>query len=235
MTRRKFIAGFGGATLAWSLTARAQQAAMPVIGFLDSSATTAAKTTAFDEGLKIEGFVRNQNVAVEYHSADGDYGRLPGLATDLVNRKVAVIASNGMPAALAAKAATTTIPIIFAVASDPVQIGLISSLNRPGANISGVTNMAEEREQKRLGLLHELIPTASVFALLINPANPNAEIQTRDALAAAGKMGLKVNVLHASAESDFATAFSHWRNCEPADWRSATMNSSSAEAHSSPS
>jgi ABC-type uncharacterized transport system substrate-binding protein len=207
LTRRKFIAVFGGAALAWSLTARAQQAAMPVIGFLDSSAVTAAKTTAFYEGLKIEGFVRNQNVAVEYHSADGDYGRLPGLSTDLVNRKVAVIASNGMPAALAAKAATTTIPIIFAVASDPVQIGLISSLNRPGANISGVTNMAEEREQKRLELLHELIPTASVFALLINPANPNAEIQTRDALAAAGKMGLKVNVLHASAESDFATAF----------------------------
>ncbi len=207
MRWREFIALFGSVTLAWSLTVHAQQAAMPVIGFLDSSAATAAKLTAFYEGLKIEGFVRNQNVAVEYHSAESDYGRLPGLAADLVHRKVAVIASTGMPAALAAKAATTTIPIIFAVGSDPVQIGLISNLNRPGGNISGVTNMAEDREQKRLELLHELIPTASVFALLINPADPNAETQTRDALAAARKMGLQVNVLHASAESDFATAF----------------------------
>ncbi len=180
---------------------------MPVIGFLDSSAATAAKLTAFYEGLKIEGFVRNQNVAVEYHSAEGNYDRLPGLAADLVNRKVAVIASFGMPAALAAKAATTTIPIIFALASDPVQSGLIGSLYRPSGNISGVANMADAREQKRLELLHELIPSASDLALLINPANPNAEIQMQDALVSVRKMGIQVDVLHASAESDFAAAF----------------------------
>jgi putative ABC transport system substrate-binding protein len=207
LRRRAFTVLLGSAALAWPLTARAQQGAIPVIGFLDSSAGAAAKLTAFYEGLKIEGFVRNQNVAIEYHSAESDYGRLPGLAADLVNRKVAVIASIGMPAALAAKTATTTIPIIFAVGPDPVQIGLISSLNRPGGNITGVTNMSEEHEQKRLELLHELMPTASVFALLINPTNPNAETQTREALEAARKMGLQVNLLRASAESDFATAF----------------------------
>ncbi len=207
MRRREFIALLGSAVLTCPLTARAQQLAMPVIGFLDSSAGTAAKLTAFYEGLKIEGFIRNQNVALEYHSAEGDYGRLPMLAADLVNRKVAVIAAIGMPAALAAKAATTTIPIIFALGSDPVEIGLISNLNRPGGNITGVANMAEAREQKRLELLHELIPTASVFALLINPSNPNVATRTRDGLAAARKIGLQVTILHASAESDFATAF----------------------------
>ena len=147
MRRREFTALLASAAIAGPLNARAQQAAMPVIGFLDSSAATAEKLTAFYEGLKIEGFVRNQNVAVEYHSAEGDYVRLPGLAADLVKRKVAVIASTGMPAALAAKAATTTIPIIFALASDPVQSGLIGSLYRPGGNISGATNMAQERVQ----------------------------------------------------------------------------------------
>jgi putative tryptophan/tyrosine transport system substrate-binding protein len=204
---REFTALLGSAVLAGSLTARAQQATMPSIGLLDSSGATAAKLAAFYEGLKIEGFVRNQNVAVEYHSAEGDYGRLPGLAADLINRKVAAIATISMPAALAAKAATATIAIIFAVDSDPVQTGLISSLYRPGGNITGVANMAEERGQKRLELLHEAIPTASVFALLINPTNPNAETQTRDALAAAHKMDLQVNILHASSDSDFATAF----------------------------
>jgi putative tryptophan/tyrosine transport system substrate-binding protein len=207
LRRREFTALLGSAAITGPRSARAQQAAMPVIGFLDSSAPTAAKLTAFYEGLKIEGFVRNQNVAVEYHSAGGDYDRLPGLAADLVNRKVAAIASTGTPAALAAKNATTTIPIIFALASDPVQSGLIGSLYRPGGNISGATNLAQERIQKRLELLHELIPTPSVLALLINPANPSAEIQTQDVLAAARKMGIQVNVLHASAESDFAAVF----------------------------
>jgi putative ABC transport system substrate-binding protein len=207
LRRREFTVLFSSAALAWPLTARTQQATMPVIGFLDSSAGTAAKLTALYEGLKIEGFVRNQNMAVEYHSAEGDYGRLPGLAADLVKRKVALIAAIGMPAALAAKAATTTIPVIFAVESDPVQVGLINSLNLPGGNITGVTNMARELEQKRLELLHELMPLASVLALLINSTNPNAETQTRDGLATARKMWLQINILYASAESDFATAF----------------------------
>jgi putative ABC transport system substrate-binding protein len=206
--RREFTALLGSAAIAWPLTSGAQQPAeMPVMGFLDSSAGTATKITAFYGGLKIEGFVRNQNVAVEYHSAEGDYGRLPGLAADLVNRRVAVIASIGTPAALAAKAATAKIPIIFAVESNPVQSGLISSLNRPGGNITGVANMAEDQTQKRLELLQELIPAASALALLINSTNPNAETQTQDALTAARKMGLQVNVIQASAESDFATAF----------------------------
>jgi putative ABC transport system substrate-binding protein len=208
MRRREFLAlAAGAAALPFPLVARAQQQAMPVIGFLDTAAETAAETTAFYDGLKIEGFVRNQNLAVEYRSAEGDDGRLPGLAADLVNRKVALIAAAGSSAALAAKAATTAIPIVFVVVSDPVRIGLVGNVNRPGGNITGVANIAAELEQKRLELLHELIPAASLLALLVNPANPNAETQTRDALAAAGKMGLQINVLHASAESDFDTAF----------------------------
>ena len=207
MNRRQFAALLGSAIIAGPPNARAQQPDMPVIGFLDSSPATAAKLAAFYEGLKIEGFIKNQTVAVEYHSAAGDYSRLPLLAADLINRKVAAIASAGMPAALAAKAATTTVPVIFAVGSDPVRSGLISSLNRPGGNVSGVANMAEAREQSRLELLHELLPASSLFTVLINPANPGVETQTQDALAAARKMGLQVKVLYASAESDFAAAF----------------------------
>jgi putative tryptophan/tyrosine transport system substrate-binding protein len=207
MRRREFIALLGGAA-AWPRAARAQQPAMTVIGFLDSSAATAQKLTAFYEGLKIEGFVRNQNIAVEYHSAQSDYSRLPALAADLVNRKVTVIAAAGVPAAQAAKAASTTIPIVFAVGSDPVQIRLVDSLNRPGGNITGITNMAVQPEQKQLEFLHELVPKASNFALLVNPTNPNAESQARDASAAASKMGIQVNILHASSEDDFDTVFS---------------------------
>ena len=208
MRRRQFIAlAAGAAALPLPLVARAQKPAMPVIGFLDTSADAGPKLISFYEGLKIEGFVRNQNVAVEYRQAEGDYGRLPGLAADLVNRNAAVIVSVGIPAALAARDATTTIPIVFAVGSDPVQIGLVTSLNRPEGNMTGVTNMAVELAQKRLELLHELIPMATIFGLLVNPTNPNAETQTRDALLAARKMGLQVNVLHATMESDFDTVF----------------------------
>jgi len=207
LRRREFIVLFGGVAIASPSIARAQQPAMPLLGFLDGAAPTAAKLNAFYEGLKAEGFARNRNVAIEYHSAEGDYGRLPQLAADLVNRKVTALASAGTAAALAAKAATTEIPIIFAVGADPVQVGLITSLNRPGGNITGVTNMAVSVEQKRVELLHEVIPTASLIGLLVNPANPDAEIQTRDVLTAAGKMGLQVNVIRASAESDFDKAF----------------------------
>ena len=179
---------------------------MPVVGFLDSSAGVGAKLTAFYEGLKTEGFVRNRNVAIEYHSAESDYDRLPALAADLVIRKVTVIAAAGVSAALAAKSATTTIPIIFAVETDPVRIGLLPSLNHPGANITGVTDMALNSELRRLELLHEMIPSTSVFAALVNPANPNASSQTRDMLAAAGNIGLRINIINASAESDFDKA-----------------------------
>ena len=207
MRRRELVGLLGAAAFASPVTLRAQHSGMPVIGFLDSSALTAPKLTAFYEGLKTEGFVRNQNVALEYHSAEGDYSRLPKLAIDLVNRKVTMIASAGIPAALAAAAATITIPIIIAVGSDPVQLGLMNNPNRPGGNITGVANMAADREQKRLELLHDLMPTATIFALLVNPTNPNAEQQMRKTMAAAQKMGLKLNVVQASAETDFDMAF----------------------------
>jgi putative tryptophan/tyrosine transport system substrate-binding protein len=207
MRRREFIGLIGGAGAAWSFAARAQKPALPVLGFLDGSAVTAARLSLFFEGLKTEGFVRNQNVAVDFRSAQGDYGRLPAIAADLVKRGVAAIATAGVPAALAAKSATTTIPIVFSIESDPVQIGLVGSLNRPGGNITGVTTLTVALEQKRLGLLHELIPAATNFALLVNPGNPNAESQKTDALAATGKMGIQINVLQASSESDFEKAF----------------------------
>jgi putative ABC transport system substrate-binding protein len=206
LRRREFFALVGSAAFAWPSSAHAQQPAMPVVGFLDSSAGVGAKLTAFYEGLKTEGFVRNRNVTIEYHSAESDYDRLPALAADLVIRKVTVIAAAGVSAALAAKSATTAIPIIFALETDPVRIGLLPSLNHPDANITGVTDMALNSELKRLELLHEMIPSASGFAALVNPANPNASNQTRDVLAAAGNIGLRVNILNASAESDFDKA-----------------------------
>ena len=206
MRRREFLALVGGAALSRPRSARAQPA-MPVIGFLDTSADTGAKLSSFYDGLKTEGFVRNQNVAVDYRAAAADPRRLAELAADLVNRKVAMIAAAGIPAALAARTATTTIPIVFAVGSDPVKIGLVESLNRPGGNITGVTALAVELEQKRIELLHELIPAAKSFALLINSTNPNAETQKSDALTAAGKMGLKLDVLNANTERDFDSVF----------------------------
>ena len=207
MRRREFITFLGSAGLAAPLAARAQPQPMPLIGFLDTAAATAVKLTDYYEGLKIEGYVRNQTVAMEYHSAEGDYGRLPALAADLVNRGVTLIAAIGVPAALSAKSATTTIPIVFAVGPDPVEVGLIPSLDKPGGNMTGVANMAVGREQKRLELLHQLMPAAGGFALLINPRNPNAEAQARDASSAARSFGVQFKLINAGAESDFDTAF----------------------------
>ncbi len=195
LRRREFIALLGGAAIARPPTVQAQQPAMPLVGFLDSGAATGAKLNAFYEGLKTEGFLRNRNVAIEYHSAESEYDRLPALAADLVNRKVTVIAAAGTSAALAAKSATTTVPVIFAVGPDPVQIGLVTSLNRPGGNMTGVTDMAVKSEQKRVELLHQVFPTAILIGLLVNPANPNAEIQTRDVQTTAATIGLQVNVI----------------------------------------
>jgi putative ABC transport system substrate-binding protein len=205
LPRRECIALIFGAALACPLDLRAQQPALPMIGFLDASVETAAKLAAFYAGLKTEGFIKDHNVEVEYAAADGDYDGLPGLAADLVHRNVAVIAAAGVPAAFAAKAATSTIPIVFAVDADPVAAGLIASLNRPGGNVTGVT--AANREQKLIELLHSVAPAASVFALLINPANPAAAGQIRAAMAAAGKIGLQINVFSAKAETDFDAAF----------------------------
>jgi putative ABC transport system substrate-binding protein len=205
ITRRMCIATIGGAVL--PVNAYAQRPATPTIGILDSSAATATKLTAFYEGLKIEGFVRNQNLTVQYYSAEGDYPRLAGLATDLVTRQVSLISALGAPAALAAKRATPRVPIVIAVGPDPVSLGLVDSLNHPGGNLTGVTSVAIGREQKRLELLHEALPTAPGFGVLVNPQNSNADAQIHDALAAAQAIGLQIKLVRASSSRDFGSAF----------------------------
>jgi putative ABC transport system substrate-binding protein len=185
----------------------AQQSPAPIIGVLDSSAPTTLKLSAFYEGLKVEGFSRNQNVMLEYRSAESDYPRLPQLAADLINRGVAVITALGTPAALAAKGATTTIPIVFMVSANPIEIGLVASLNRPGANTTGVAGMAAGREQKRLELLHTAVSDAAVLGFLLNPQNFRQDIQIKDALASAQKLGLQVKLMRASAAGDIGRAF----------------------------
>jgi putative ABC transport system substrate-binding protein len=211
MRRRDFIALFGGAAVSWPLVARAQQPALPAIGYLGAGSPDkdAKRMRAFHQGLNETGFVEGQNVKIEYRWAGGQNDRLPVLAAELVHRQVAVIASEGgSPSALAAKAATVTIPIVFQLGADPVELGLVASLNRPGGNLTGVTSLTAEVVPKRLELLRELIPTTNIIALLVNPTSAaNAEIASRDANAAARALGLKLHVLHASTESDFGTVF----------------------------
>jgi putative tryptophan/tyrosine transport system substrate-binding protein len=214
MRRRDFIAlsGAAAAALLRPRVARAQQPAMPVIGFLNAESPQgyARPLAAFLKGLGESGYEDGRNVAIEYRWAEGQNDRLPAMAADLVRRQVAVIAATSTPAALAAKAATTTIPIVFETGGDPVQLGLVPSLNRPGGNVTGVTQTNQEVTPKRLELLHELLPTARVMALLVNPADPAvAETQTKDALSAAQTLGLELHVLNASTERDFDVALAN--------------------------
>jgi len=209
MRRRDFIKAVGSAA-AWPLAARAQQPTMPVIGFLSgvSPQSYVHVVAAFRQGLKEAGYVEGQSIVIEYRWAQNEIDRLPTLAADLVNRQVAVIATTGTPSAFAAKAATTTIPIVFEVGFDPVTIGLVASLSRPGGNLTGVTNLGVEVEAKQLELLHELVPTATTIALLVNPTNRTlAEALSRDMQPAADKLGLKLQVLNASTDRDFDTVF----------------------------
>ena len=211
MRRREFIGLVGGAA-AWPVSARAQQAAIPVVGFLNPRAATDAPqfTAAFRQGLKDVGFVEGQNVLIEYRFAGNQDDRLPALAADLVDCKVAVIAAAPSQAVLAAKAATTTIPIVFEIGFDPVRLGLVASLSRPGGNLTGVTQLNEEVAPKRLELLHELVPTATAIALLVNPAEPAvAENRTKVTMSAARTLGLKLHVLNASSDRDFESVFAN--------------------------
>jgi putative tryptophan/tyrosine transport system substrate-binding protein len=210
MRRRDFIMFLGGAAVAWPLAAQAQQP-MPVIGFLGSASPDlyVRALRAFREGLSETGYVEARNVAIEYRWADGQNDRLPALAADLVRHQVSVIVAPGStPAALAAKAATATIPVVFQGGTDPVAAGLVASLARPGGNVTGVTNLNTELGQKRLELLRELVPTANVIALLVNPTSSFiAEAVSRDLRAAARTLGLQLHILNASTERDFDTVF----------------------------
>jgi putative ABC transport system substrate-binding protein len=208
MRRREFITLVGGAAV-WSLAARAQQPAVPVIGFLHGSSLAGypRNVAAFHQGLKETGLVEGQNVAIEYRWAESRYDRLPGLAADLVRRQVAVIFAGALPAALAAKAATATIPIVFTVGGDPVKEGLVASLNRPGGNVTGVSLFFGELVAKRLELLRELAPGVTTIAVLLNPNNPNAENRSDDAHAAARASGQKIHVFNASSESEIDRSF----------------------------
>jgi putative ABC transport system substrate-binding protein len=210
MRRREFITLLGGAAVAWPLAARAQQPAMPVIGFLHGGSSTDAlpSVTPFRNSLKEAGFVEGSNVRIDFRWAEYQYDRLPELAADLVRRQVAVIVASGaVNSPLAAKAATKTIPVVFLTGSDPVDIGLVTRLNRPGGNVTGVTMISRELELKRLELLLELIPNISVIGLLVNPSNPNTESEVSELQALARSGGWRLQVVAAGAESGFDAAF----------------------------
>ena len=210
MRRREFIKLIASGAATWPMVARAQQPAIPVVGFLGAASSDgyAPYVTAFHQGLKEVGYIEGQNMVIEYRWANGQYGQLFDLGRDLVSRQVEVIFNSSTPATLLLKAATKTIPIVFAIAGDPIKLGLTSSLNRPDSNLTGVVGLATEMGPKRLELLHELIPTARKMALLVNASSPaQTEPQTRDLKAAADCLGLELHVLTASTERDVDQAF----------------------------
>jgi putative ABC transport system substrate-binding protein len=209
MRRRKFITLVGG-VVTWPFTVRAQQSAVPLIGFLNtqSAGSFSHLVAGFQQGLREAGFLEDQNIRIEYRWAEGRYEQLPAFANDLVRLGIAVlVATGGEPAALAAKGSTQTIPIVFLIGGDPVKMGLVASMNRPGGNVTGLTLLSTEIERKRLALLQELLPKASLIALLINPDFPATENRRRDVLEAASRVGLKTTVVSASSESQFEPAF----------------------------
>jgi putative tryptophan/tyrosine transport system substrate-binding protein len=212
MQRRHFMTLICGAVAAWPLAViavRAQQPAMPVIGFLsiESLETSRDQVAAFRRGLSEAGYVEGQNVTIEYRWAEGQADRLPAMAVDLVRRRVAVIATLANVAAVAAKAATTTIPIVFGIGGDPVKLGLVASLNQPGVNITGVSFLSSAVMAKMLEILHDVVPATAVIAALVNPTNPQAETDTREALEAARVLGLQVHFLNTRNNSDIDSAF----------------------------
>ena len=213
MRRREFIAALGGAAAHWPLAASAQQSAMPVIGLLGSATASVwtPQVGAFHQGLRDAGYVEGNNVSIEARWANGQYDRLPAMAAELVQRQVTVIAAFSTPAARAAKAATTTIPIVFTTIANPVQIGLVASLSRPDGNMTGATNLGVEVEPKLVQLMHDAVPRAKIIALLVNPTNFNSETLSRSLQPAARTFGLQLHVVNASSESDFDTVFATLR------------------------
>ncbi len=207
MRRRDFITLVGGTAVAWPIVVRAQQPVMALVGLLSSAQLDDRQIGAIRQGLKDAGYIEGRNLAIKYRSAESRFDRLPTMAADLVSDPVAAIIALAPPAAVAAKAATTTIPIIFAIGADPVDLGLVSSLNRPGGNVTGVTFITNTLGAKRLELLRELVPGAKVIGFLINPGNPTSESQIRDVQTAASAFGVKPLVLPAGSERDIEAAF----------------------------
>jgi len=204
--RRTFVAALGGVAVVPTLI-HAEEAAQPIVGYLDSGSETRSRVAAFRDGLAGMGYVEGQNVRIEYRWAEGQYDRLPQLAADLVDRHVEALAATSTPPALAAKAASQTVPIVFTIGNDPVALGLVASLNRPGGNITGFTRMNLQLGPKRLELLHELVPAATVIGLLVNPDNPNAEALSKDVGIAADKLSLGLKVIHARTDGELQSVF----------------------------